>query len=108
IERHRIHSPTLDAKRSVRVYLPPSYFLADSASRRYPTIYLLHVWPGGDGDWIGRGDAARTADTLIASGRMPEAILVCPSGRGRGVLGRSLYVDSHDGRSKVFTFVAED
>jgi enterochelin esterase-like enzyme len=108
VVHHHMHSPALDAKRSVHVYLPPSYSLADSATRRYPTVYLLHGWPGGEGNWPGHGHADRTADTLIATGRMPECILVFPNGRGRGLLGRSLYLDSVDGRSRVFTFVSDD
>jgi enterochelin esterase-like enzyme len=107
IERHRLYSTALHSNRSVRVYLPPSYSRGDSA-KRYPTVYLLHGWPGGDNDWFARGDAAITADTLIASGRMPEVVMISPNGRAPGFLGRSLYLDSYDGDSRVFTFISQD
>jgi enterochelin esterase-like enzyme len=51
------------------------------------------------------GHAAQTADSLIASGRIPPVVLVFPDGRGKGLLGRSLYIDSYDGQSKVETFM---
>jgi S-formylglutathione hydrolase FrmB len=95
------------AKRHVRVYLPPSY--SDTlARRRYPVVYLLHGWPGSEADWLTRGHAGDTTDSLIAEQRIPEILLVCPDGRGRGILGRSLYVDSYDGRWRVEDFIVMD
>jgi putative tributyrin esterase len=97
-----------DAHRTVRVYLPAGYDRPAADARRYPVVYLLHGWPGSDGNWVTRGKAAETADRLIAAGRMPATILVFPDGRGRGLLGRSLYVDAYDGTSNVETFIARD
>ena len=90
------------------MYLPASYDTPQAASRRYPVVYLLHGWPGGDGNWAGEGRAGETLDSLIASGRIPEAIAVMPNGNGVGLLGRSLYVNTADGRSRMEDFVARD
>lgn len=97
-----------DPKRSVRVYLPPSYDRPEAAGRRYPTLYLLHGWPGGDGNWPGSGDAGTTLDTLIAKGAIPEVIAVMPNGSGVGLLGRSLYVNNFDGTSRMEDYIAHD
>jgi enterochelin esterase-like enzyme len=51
------------------------------------------------------GRAVVTADSLIASGRIPPVLLVFPNGSGKGLLGRSLYVDSYDGSSRMETFL---
>ncbi|HEY3215796.1 MAG TPA: alpha/beta hydrolase-fold protein [Candidatus Eisenbacteria bacterium] len=102
-------APSLgDPHRAVQVYLPPSYFRPEAASRRYPAVYLLHGWPGSEGNWFGLGQAAVTADSLIAHGQIPEVILICPNGRGRGLLGRSLYINSYDGSSRMEDFVVHD
>ena len=94
-----------DAKRDVRVYTPPGYDDPANADRRYPVVYLLHGWPGSEGNWPHMGHATDTADSLIDKGRIPPVILVFPDGTGKGLLGRSLYIDSYDGLSKVETFM---
>ena len=104
VQRLEMPAPSLhQTKRDVRVYLP-----RESAARRYPVVYLLHGWPGSEGNWLGSGHAADTADRLIASGAIPEIILVCPDGSGRGLLGRSLYINSFDGRVRLEDFLAHD
>ena len=91
ILRLEMPAPSLhQEKRDVRVYLPPSYSGPQSSARRYPVLYLLHGWPGSEGNWFGSGRAAETADRLISDGSIPELIIVCPDGGGRGMLGRSL------------------
>src|SRR5262249_50565933 len=106
MHRYQVATPEYHhPHRTVRVYLPASYRRPDATTRRYPVVLMLHGWPGSDGNWVSKGDADKTADTLIASGRMPEAILVFPDGRGRGRLGRSLYLDSVDGKSPVETWL---
>ena len=103
----RMRAPSFGgAWRTLRVYLPPSYAVAPR--RRYPVVYLLHGWPGSNRDWFARGRAATTADTLIARRRMPETLIVCPDGQGRGVLGRSLYLDAWDGTGAVASFLTRD
>ncbi len=64
-------------------------------------VYLLHGWPGSEGNWFGRGRAASTADSLIAAGSIPEVILVSPNAAGQGFLGRSLYLADYIVRDLV-------
>jgi putative tributyrin esterase len=109
VQRLEMPAPSLHQdQRDVRVYLPPSYLRPESATRRYPVVYLLHGWPGSAADWFTRGHAPETAEALIAAGTIPEVILVGPDGNGRGVLGRSLYLNSHDGRSAMEDFLLRD
>src|SRR5438105_3861373 len=104
----KVPSRALRELRSVRVYLPPSYDDSSAGTRRYPVLYLLHGWPGGDGNWLGHGRAAVTLDTLIASHRIPEVIAVMPNGNGVGLLGRSIYLNSYDGRYRMADWVVHD
>jgi putative tributyrin esterase len=109
VERLQMPAPSLHQdRRDVRVYLPPSYSRPEAAARRYPVVYLLHGWPGSQADWFTRGHAPETVDAMIAAGTIPEVILVGPDGNGRGVLGRSLYLDAYDGRSAMADFIARD
>ena len=106
LARYEIAAPELgDLHRAVRVYTPPGYDDPINAARRYPVIYLLHGWPGSDGNWPTLGHATVTADSLIASGRIPPVLLVFPNGNGRGFLGRSLWLDSWDGGSRMEDFL---
>lgn len=106
LKRYEIDAPEVkDHSRAVRVYTPAGYDDPAAAGRRYPVIYMLHGWPGSEGNWPGMGHATDTADSLIASGRIPPVLIVFPNGTGKGLLGRSLYIDSYDGESKVETFI---
>jgi enterochelin esterase-like enzyme len=108
LKRYEIDAPELhDTHRSVRVYTPVGYDDSTSAGRHYPVIYLLHGWPGSEGNWPGMGRATVTADSLIASGRIPPVVLVFPNGNGKGLLGRSLYIDSYDGSSRMEAFLTD-
>jgi enterochelin esterase-like enzyme len=104
----RSPAPSFGATRNVRIYLPPSYAHPDSGAIRYPSVYLLHGWPGGRGDWEERGSVGATLDSLIAGGAIPEVIVVMPDGNGPGLLGRSLWINSWEGRSKLEDYVARD
>jgi S-formylglutathione hydrolase FrmB len=97
-----------DSARSVRVYLPPTYDRPEAATRRYPVVYLLHGWPGGDGNWPGSGRAAETLDSLSARGAIPEVVAVMPNGNGIGLLGRQEWLDSSDGKALMAEFVWRD
>lgn len=104
-----MRAPSLGgAVRRVQVYLPPGYAAPDSSSRAFPVIYLLHGWPGSEGNWFGGGHAARIADSLFAGDSIPEVILVSANGAGRGFLGRSLYLDGRDSSMRVARFIARD
>lgn len=99
-------SATAPRARDVRVWLPPSYDRPESAQVRYPVVVFLHGWPGGEGNWPGQGRAGETLGALIAAGRIPEVIGLFPDGNGSGRLGRSLWLDSWDGRTRLETFLA--
>jgi len=82
MQRYKVATPEYHhPERSVRVYLPASYRRPESALRRYPLVLLLHGWPGSDKDWVKKGDADKTADSLMARGRMPG-----PGGMDMGAL----------------------
>lgn len=95
-------------KRDVRVWLPPSYDRPESAERRYPVVVLLHGWPGSEGNWPGQGRAGETLGRLVRENRIPEVIALFPDGGGTGTLGRSLWLDSWDGKSRLETFLTHD
>jgi len=97
-----------DEHRSVRVYVPAGYDAPDAKDRRYPVIYMLHGWPGGNGNWPGSGRADVTLDSLIATAAIPPVIAVWPDGNGVGLFGRSLYVNSWDGRSRMEDFIVRE
>ena len=74
IEKFR--SDVLKAVKEVILYLPPSY---SSSDKSYPVLYLLHG--GGDGtcrDWVDEGYADNIMDSLIATGKAQEMIVVMP------------------------------
>lgn len=101
-------APSLDqARRNVLVYLPPSYDAPAAATRRYPVVFLLHGFPGRADDWFGRGHAARTADSLIATGAIPEVIMIGPDGN-RGFFGRTYYANAFDGSYRMEDFMTHD
>src|SRR6185503_5930754 len=107
VERVTMAAPSVgDAHRTVRVYLPADY--ATSATRRYPVVYLLHGWPGSDGNWFSMGHAPQIADSMIANGEIPSVILVCPNGSGRGLEDRTFFMNSQDGRLRMEDYIAHD
>lgn len=106
---YRIAAPSLgEPAHSVRVFVPRGYSDAQNRTRRYPVVYLLHGWPGGDGNWAGHGHLLQTLDSLVGTRRIPEVIAVMPNGAGAGLLGRSFYVNSYDGASRMETFIVTD
>ncbi len=104
-----IPAPSLHLeRRSVRVYLPPSYDRPGSAGRRYPVIILLHGSPGWNRDWLTGGHIPAILDRLIAGGRIPELIALMPDATGPGRGGRSLYINSYDGSRRMEDFITRD
>ena len=101
-------SPALHGeKRPFQVYLPPSYNTVRGKTKRYPTLYLLHGSPGNDTDWVTAGKATVSADTLIATGKISELIMIIPDGNGRPG-ETSEWGNSHDKRQQIETYVAND
>lgn len=109
VQRFKMPAPAVSERaRSVRVYFPPSYFLPESAAHRYPVVYLLHGWPGSEGNLLGMGHADDTADSLIARGAIPEILMVSVKGTGSGRLGRSYWINGFDGKKRVEDYVTHD
>lgn len=72
-----VWSQSLGARKSLRLYLPPSY--ATNAAKRYPVLFYLHGLTGSEKDWTDAGHIHTTMDSLIAAGQ-PEAIIAMPDG----------------------------
>jgi pimeloyl-ACP methyl ester carboxylesterase len=71
--------------RAVSIYLPPSY--NRQRSRRFPVVYLLHGFGGDNSSFIaGRLQNLNirvSMDSLVASGKVTEMIVVTPNARNR-------------------------
>ena len=63
-------------QRDYTLYLPPGYE-ADK-TERYPVLYLLHGGGCEDTQWVTYGRLPQVADSMIASGKVPKMIIVCP------------------------------
>jgi len=95
--QHLAHNVYGDSStRDLVVYLPPGY---EQASRRYPTMYLLHGFNDRALSWVASfrmnyawRDIYEVLDDAIRSGRSREMIVVMPDGWSR--LGCSQWVDS--------------
>jgi predicted alpha/beta superfamily hydrolase len=79
VERFAITNSTWVERRNVDVWLPPSYFTADAATRRYPVLYVhdgQNVFDPATSfigvDW----GLDETATRLIAERKIPELIIV--------------------------------
>lgn len=77
-------SPHLRRAWDYDVYLPDGY---ERGTLNYPVLYLLHGYGGSRTDWAIKGRLQQTLDELIASRRIPPAIVVMPDG------SRTWYVD---------------
>ncbi len=88
-------SPIVNRKITTWVYLPPGY---DTATKRYPVMYLLHGQPGGWTDCYQSGRVEEMADNLISAGKMPPVILVAFDGDGpNGVKDLTNFCNRIDG-----------
>jgi enterochelin esterase-like enzyme len=94
-------------KRSFLVYLPYSYRTPQGQKKHYPTLYLLHGSPGQPKDWLNGGQASESADTLIATGQIPELILIIPDGNGRPGATPE-WANSFDQHQRIETYVTSD
>src|SRR4051812_43343132 len=75
-----VHSKSLESKKTIRIYLPPSY--ETSRRRRYPVLYIhdgqnvfSSAGPGACFGW-GSWDLDLTVNYLVAAKRMREIIMV--------------------------------
>ena len=69
------------AVQNAAVYLPPSY--EREPDRRYPVLYLLHGIFDNYGVWLEHFGVPAMLDRLIASGEIPQLIVVMPNGGNR-------------------------
>ena len=72
-----IKSSLLNREMTYSVYLPAGY----TEDKKYPVIYLLHGYGGDQNEWFKYDDLADDANTMIASGEIPEMIVVTPDGQ---------------------------
>ena len=101
-------SPALGGqRRTIDVYLPPTYNTSIGKNKRYPVLYLLHGSPGEAHDWFTAGKANQSADTLIALGKIPELIMVLPDGNGRPG-ATSEWANSYDQHQLIESYVVND
>jgi enterochelin esterase-like enzyme len=70
-------SKALDTVRRVFVYTPPNY---ETASARYPVLYLLHGAGSDESSWTESGRANLILDNLIAGGTLKPLVVVMPYG----------------------------
>ena len=94
-------------RRTILVYLPPTYNTQIGQSKHYPVLYLLHGSPGQAHDWFTAGKANQSADTLIALGKIPELITVLPDGNGQPG-ATSEWANSFDQHQLIESYVVND
>jgi enterochelin esterase-like enzyme len=101
-------SPALGGqKRTILVYLPPTYNTHIGQNKRYPVLYLLHGSPGAAHDWFTAGKANQSTDTLLALNKIPELIMVLPDGNGRPG-ATSEWANSYDQQQLIESYVVND
>ena len=83
----RAPSPALERDLAYTIYLPEGHAEPDA---RFPVIYFLHGFGGGQGEWFHGGRLGEVLDRLIEAGEIRPVIAVSPSA------GKSWYVDSAD------------
>ena len=69
------------------IYTPPGY--EKDASKKYPTLYLLHVTTDTEETWTKVGRANIILDNLINEGKAPPMIIVMPYGRAYPKISKS-------------------
>ena len=84
-----IQSKILGREMKYSLYLPANY----TERKQYPVLYLLHGYGGDQNDWGEFDDLADDADAMIASGEIPEMVIVTPDG------GTWMYIDNCYGNS---------
>ncbi len=84
VRRLSFHSNVLQADWKYVVYTPPGY---ETSGLRYPVLYLLHGNYGAPDDFVDQGNLVKTADALIAAGKMQAAVIAMPDG------GQSWYLN---------------
>jgi len=68
-------SAALGRDYKLTVYLPDGY---EAGKARYSALYLLHGANGDEREWVEKGNALTTLNTLIAAGEIPPMVVVMP------------------------------
>lgn len=84
-------APSIGHRVEYRVVLPPAY----DSTRRYPVLWLLHGYGGGDQDWLRNSGLLRDLGTR-------ELIVVLPG------VGNSWYVNAVNGGARWEDFMTRD
>ena len=94
-------SKILNSERKFAIYLPPDY---ETASRKYPVLYLLHG--GGDDQtgWVQFGEVLNITDKAIKEGKATPMIIVMPDAN----TGQRGYFNSVDGKWRYEDFFFEE
>ena len=85
--------------RSAQAWLPPAWSFVPRP--QLPVVVLLHGSPGGPGDWVRAGGAAKVADTYAAAHGGMAPILVFPDPNGARFADTEC-VDGHAGRAETY------
>lgn len=102
----RIGDPRLGVPAAATyVYTPPGY--ATHQKDRYPTVYLLHGYPGWSPDWFRAGRVDDALDALIGARAVPPMIVVAPDANG-GFLHDSECLNAPPGGPQIGTYLTRD
>jgi len=93
IHEMTMHSDALEKDMKMSVYLPKGY----SSSAKYPVLYIIHGYSGSYSDSFTYWDINKTADRLIAEGKIEPVIIVSPQLDNSFGINSSVEASSMDG-----------
>jgi enterochelin esterase-like enzyme len=93
-------------RRTVYVYLPPQYFQPAYQHYRFPSIELIHGFPGNPQDWITVLSVNSTLDSLVGEHLAKPTVLVMPA--ANGALGVSLQCLNQNHGPQDDTYLSKD
>ena len=91
-------------KRHAIIYLPKGYQTGNK-DLRFPTVYLLHGFPGTGIEWLKKGKAQAVLDEAIEAHVIPPVIAVFPDGHPH--LEDSEFINSADGKEPNEDFIVK-
>ena len=77
VQQVYFYSKSTDTHRRAFVYTPPTY---GKDKKKYPVLYLQHVWGEDETAWSNQGHANLIMDNLIAEGKIEPFIIVMTYG----------------------------
>ncbi len=101
-----VHGQASHLTRTVYVYLPPQYFQRAYRHYHFPSVELIHGYPGAPQDWITVVDITTTLARMISQGQAKPVVLVMPD--ANGARGLSLQCLNEVDGPQDATFVASD